>query len=109
MLYSKQWEARVAAGVCFGLVAEHTQHHTAAELRAAAGGSSGTGRSEASACIEGEGARFGLEEFSLDRVLEQGSALVQSGGQVCSCSRSLPRGHPLLNVIIMNHSMAAGV
>ena len=106
MLYSKQWEARVSAGICFGLVAEHTQHYTAAELRAAAGDSSVTGKSEAS---QEEGACFGLEGFSLDRVLEQGSALVQSGGQVCSCSRSLSGSRPLLNVHILKHSMAAGV
>ena len=106
MLYSKQWEARVAAGVCFGLVAEHTQHYTAAELRAAAGDSSGTRKPEAT---EEEGACFGLEGFSLKRVLEQGSALVQSGGQVCSCSRSLSGSRPLLNIEIMKHSMAAGV
>jgi len=77
----KKWEARVAAGVCFRLLAEHMQHFNPADLAAKAGlspsellGAAG----ESSQHTEG----IVLKNFRLDQVLQNGKVLLQSGGEV---------------------------
>lgn len=97
-----EWDARVAAGHCLGLLAEHFQHHTPGDLAAAAadataleaaavasgedvklepkpedGGSSGGGAS-----AEQQHHLLSFASFDVQQVLAQGTPMLASGGEV---------------------------
>ena len=98
LLRHKSWDARVAAGKCLGLIAEHAAHPSPADLACAAAASStaGSGKTldprpapveapEAPASVAVGGAEddaLTLRGFDLARVLERGTQLLASGGQV---------------------------
>lgn len=87
LLNAKRWETRTAAGECIGLIAEHVQHPSVADLQQAAAASvasedahAGPGSAEPElATCEG---MLALEGLDMQRVLEQGTPLLASGGQV---------------------------
>ena len=98
LLRHKSWDARVAAGECLGLIAEHAAHPSPADLASAAAAGSAAGSCktltprpapveapEAPASVAVGGAEDGaltLRGFDLARVLERGTQLLASGGQV---------------------------
>ena len=108
LLRHKSWDARVAAGECLGLIAEHAAHPSPADLAsaAAAGSAVGSGETltpmpalvqapEAPASVAVGGAEDGaltLRGFDLARVLERGTQLLASGGQVERIS-AMSRAH----------------
>lgn len=84
--YSTTWDTRLAAAAALGYLAEAFPHHTPATLRAAAAAAAGGGGPCDSAGPSGSG---GHEEqqpcfqaFNLQQVLNQGTPLLSSGGQV---------------------------
>jgi hypothetical protein len=77
----RNWEARVAAGGCFRLLAEHMQHFTPGDLLAQAG-LSPSKLPTAGGDSGQHTAGFVLEKFRLDQVLQNGKVLLQSGGEV---------------------------
>lgn len=93
-LRHNEWDARVAAGHCLGLLAEHFTHHTAADLEAAAaagapdGGEPGVKAEEGAAGAGGAGPAdtsshlLSFGSFSVKQVLEQGTPMLASGGEV---------------------------
>lgn len=94
-LRHREWDARVAAGHCLGLLAEHFQHHTPADLAAAAavaapeskedevkvevkeeaGGPSTSGRPEPAQHL------LSFASFDVQQVLAQGTPMLASGGE----------------------------
>ncbi|BDA40363.1 TATA-binding protein-associated factor 172 [Coccomyxa sp. Obi] len=93
LLQHKRWETRTAAGECIGLIAQHAQHATPADMQAAAAGDSdsfSTGPvkveagSAASNGMEAAEGTLSLDTFDLDRVLSVGTPLLASGGQANS-------------------------
>lgn len=109
-LRHNDWDARVAAGHCLGLLAEHFQHHTPADL-ASAVGSGGEGAAKAAAAdVKQEGAGepagdtaaaagapaepalhlLSFTGFNVRQVLSQGTPMLASGGEV-SAGVELPR------------------
>lgn len=94
--YSKSWEARVAAGEALGLVADFCQHYSAHELshafneqqqQAAAGehhdaGPSGAAASSSNVPMVGQSISISLSDFNIQQVLDKGTPLAVSGGQV---------------------------
>ena len=86
LLHAKRWETRTAAGECIGLIAEHVQHPSVADLQQAAASladadaHAGPGRAEQDLAV-GEG-MLALEGLDMQRVLEKGTPLLASGGQV---------------------------
>lgn len=94
-LKHKDWDARVAAARCLGLLAEHFVHPTAADLRRAAGPGGAQpppaqhAQQEVKAepgAIEDEDAvelhMLTFSSFKVGQVLEQGTPLLASWGQV---------------------------
>ena len=73
-LYHKNWETRVAAGEAIGHLAEVFVHHSAQDLLAASGSTAGSTPSPVGSSA--------LNAFNLQLILEKGTALVASGGQV---------------------------
>lgn len=84
----KDWEARVAAAHCLGLLAEHFQHHTPRALAQAAGrggeaGGSGSEPGQGGASAQGDGGgQLAFGSFSISRVVDRGTALLASAGEV---------------------------
>lgn len=98
-LRHRDWDARVAAGHCLGLLAEHFSHHTAADLAAAAavGGAvdeqHAAVKQEPAAVAEGAASEVKSEAgsqphllsfacFDVQQVLSQGTPMLASGGEV---------------------------
>ena len=98
-LRHRDWDARVAAGHCLGLLAEHFSHHTAAELAAAAAAAGdavpeqAAVKQEAAAAGEaaaapvkqeaaGEAHLLSFASFDVQQVLSQGTPMLASGGEV---------------------------
>ena len=87
LLHAKRWETRTAAGECIGLIAEHVQHPAAADLQrvaadcAASPGAHAGGEDADEAAPAGEG-MLSLDAIDMQRVMEQGTPLLASGGQV---------------------------
>ena len=83
----------MAAGECIGLIAEHAQHPTAADVQQAAvsgeaydvNGASAPAASQSPAAADG---LLQLESFDLERVLKMGTPLLASGGEVLSHPKS---------------------
>ena len=87
LLQHKRWETRTAAGKCIGLIAEHAKHTTVAEVQAAAEASQAGGtvspKDEATySSVESAEGMLSLATFDLERVLQIGTPLLSSGGQV---------------------------
>lgn len=97
LLRHKSWDARVAAGECLGLIAEQAAHPSPADLASAAAGSAaGSGKTliprpapleapkapASVAVARAEDGALTLTGFDLARVLERGTQLLASGGQV---------------------------
>ncbi len=81
----KSWEARVSAGEAIGLLAEAFPHHSVQDLEshcAAAGRGDDDGAAAGAAAEPQSGGGLMFQEFDLQRILEKGSALLASGGQV---------------------------
>lgn len=89
LLQHKRWETRTAAGKCIGYIAEHAKHATVAEVQAAVEASQAGGmvspkdESGASSSEEPAEGMLSLATFDLERVLQVGTPLLASGGQVC--------------------------
>ncbi len=92
-LRSKQWDTRVAAGECLGLIAEHCEHHTPADLLKAAGvadavkaepGDHANGAKLGGQDGEEADAPLSFQNFRIEQVMEKGSLLLASGGTVRS-------------------------
>ncbi len=84
--YSKNWDARVAAGETLGLLADAFPHHTPPDLEAAAASagpssSTGNGAGAASTAVPLQ-STSALAGFVLQQVLAKGKPLLSSGGQV---------------------------
>ncbi len=101
-LRHRDWDARVAAGHCLGLLAEHFGHHTASDLAAAA--AAGGTAHEQHAAVKQEPAAAGegptgdghaakpeagselhllsFASFNVQQVLSQGTPMLASGGEV---------------------------
>lgn len=84
LLYSNNWDSRVAAAATIGLLAEAFPHHSVKDLAAAA---ADTGQHEQQLQQQQsqqqlEGVHIGLQAFDLAAVLEKGEPLLASGGQV---------------------------
>lgn len=73
-LYHKTWETRVAAGEALGLLADHFAHISVRDLS--------TCCQPANSCGADAGVSLTFKSFNLQHVLEKGSALLASGGQV---------------------------
>lgn len=83
-LYSKSWETRVAAGDAIGHLAEAFMHHSVQDLVAS------VGRQAAGSASSSHQVNLTFSAFNLKQVLEKGSALLASGGQVrAALSRTL--------------------
>ena len=98
-LRSKQWDTRVAAGECLGLIAEHCEHHTAADLLQATGvvdaikadPDQHSNGATAGDVTGGEAdAPLSFQNFRIEQVMEKGSLLLASGGTVWSTSACSP-------------------
>ena len=86
-LRHREWDARVAAGHCLGLLAEHFQHSTAADLEAAAvagrGGAADAGvKQEPGGGGDAEAHLLSFASFDVQQVLAQGTPMLASGGEV---------------------------
>ena len=79
-LYHKNWETRVAAGEALAYLAEIFEHHTRHDLRRQAHACFGS--DEALAQAMGPDGPLTFSNFSLQHVLERGTPLGASGGQV---------------------------
>jgi hypothetical protein len=81
----QDWDARLAAGHCLGLLARHFVHRTPADLAAAARSSpfdSAPAAATAPPKDDPGGGQLLLASFDVARVLEQGKPLLASGGEV---------------------------
>lgn len=76
-IVSKEWEARIAAGECLGLLAEQAPH-AAAHLSQQ---NSVRSDCEASQSREAEGL-LKIADFNFEKVLAQGEPLVSASSQV---------------------------
>ena len=101
-LRHRDWDARVAAGHCLGLLAEHFGHHTASDLAAAAAAGAATDEQHAAVKMEpaaaGEGPAsegagassaggsephlLSFASFNVQQVMSQGTPMLASGGEV---------------------------
>ncbi len=88
----------MAAGECLGLIAEHCQHHTPADLLKAAGvvdavkaepGDHANGANPGSQDSGEADAPLSFQNFRIEQVMEKGSLLLASGGTVRAGSVSL--------------------
>jgi len=83
-LRSSKWDSRTAAGECLSQIAAHCQHHSAADLQAAA---SAAGASTQDDVDDGDqkadASLLSFQGFSIDKVLQHGTLLLASGGKVC--------------------------
>lgn len=82
LLQHKRWDARIAAGECIGLIAEHAQHPTAPDVQHAGERMHENGAPAASEPHAAPDAQLQLEGFDLERVLKDGTPLLASGGEV---------------------------
>ncbi len=81
-LYHKQWDARVAAGDAFALLSDAFPNHTAAEVLLGAGIHAGHPTAHSAPTPA-------LVHLDIKVLLEKGTALLASGGQVGLCRRVL--------------------
>ena len=79
-LRHSQWDTRVAASTCLGLMAAHFTHHSVSTLAAAAEPATTASVKEEEL---GEASAMSFQNFNISQVLKQGTVLVASGGQVC--------------------------
>ncbi len=95
-LYNKNWETRVAAGEALAYLADIFEHHIPDDLRrqALACGVS----EEVLTQAEGLDTPLTFSNFSLQHVLERGTPLGASGGQVCRLCEGSHDGSPLVDV-----------
>jgi hypothetical protein len=77
-LYRKSWDTRTAAGEVLGHLARHFGHWTAEDLQRACDRQNGAGSGSAACAAAG----ISLESFNLQQVLDKGTALLGSAGQV---------------------------
>lgn len=75
-----QWDTRVAASTCLGLMAAHFTHHSVVTLADAAGPAIASPVKTEE--LDGAAA-MPFHDFNITQVLQQGTVLVASGGQVC--------------------------
>ncbi len=87
-LRSESWDSRTAAGECLGRIAAHCQHHCAADLAAAARGAAASQKQPEQEQLDAkpDAALLSFQGFSIAQVLERGTLLLASGGQVCACA-----------------------
>lgn len=89
-----QWDTRVAASTCLGLMAAHFTHHSVITLAEAA--EPAAAASPVKVEELGAPSAMSFQNFNISQVLQQGTALVASGGQVCPfalyCLRFLCKG-----------------
>ena len=86
-LRHRDWDARLAAGHCLGLLAQHFEHHTPDQLQRAA--TAGVAKQEEQQ-PEGGGRQAALHHqhhlsfagFSVGQVLQLGTPMLASGGEV---------------------------
>jgi hypothetical protein len=113
ILHHKEWDARVAAGHCLGLVAEHFVHTSVANVSAAAGLDAAAVEDLVIHKDESEAAehRFKLDEFSMETVMSQGAPLLASGGEVREpCMAPLLfRRHQPASLSVFPLSIMAGI
>jgi hypothetical protein len=77
-LYKKSWDTRTAAGEVLGHLAHHFGHWTTDDLQRACDQQHG----QSSAPAKGSSAGITLDAFNLQQVLDKGTALLGSAGQV---------------------------
>ena len=80
-LRNKQWDTRIAASTCLGRMAAHFQHHTASSLAQQAESKPLNMQVK----LEGSEASAGsmtFGNFDISQVLQQGTVLLASAGQV---------------------------
>lgn len=86
-LRSSKWDSRTAAGECLSQIAAHCQHHSAADLQAAASAAAPAGASTQDDVDDGDkkpdASLLSFQGFSIDKVLQHGTLLLASGGKVC--------------------------
>ena len=77
-LYKKSWDTRAAAGEVLGHLAHHFAHWSPAELQHACDRQHGPAGGPAPAAS----AAISLQSFNLQQVLDKGTELLGSAGQV---------------------------
>lgn len=89
-LYSKSWDARIAAGEAIAQLAGIFVHNSVQDVARA---SHRTG-----APLPDQNVNLSFTSFHLSKILEKGSALLASGGQVRMPCRAhaMDCGHPLI-------------
>ena len=93
-LSSKAWDTRAAAGECLGQIAEHCKHHTPQDLRQAVPNQSASTSSAAHAnpAKDALDSLLSLAGFSIKEVLDKGTPLLASAGQVWPAACTTPAG-----------------
>lgn len=86
-LRSSTWETRTAAGECLAQIAAHCQHHSAADLQAAAAAAPQKGvgaQNDATAAGDSkpDAGLLSFQGFSIEAVLQRATLLLASGGKV---------------------------
>lgn len=76
-----QWDTRVAASTCLGLMAAHFTHHSVITLAEAAEPATAASPAKVEELVAASAMSF--QNFDISQVLQQGTALVASGGKVC--------------------------
>lgn len=97
-LKHKEWDARVAAGHCLGLLADHFQHVDVSDLCRAAGVKPeqlGGDMSEIKTEEDGQ-RKLSFKDFNVLQVLDQGTPLLASWGEVRHACVSSPNCPPAI-------------
>jgi hypothetical protein len=81
LLYSANWDTRVAAAATIGLLADAFPHHSIKQLSQSAQGADAQQQEQLQALQQG--IHITLQAFDLAAVLQKGEPLLASTGQVC--------------------------
>jgi hypothetical protein len=84
LLYSANWDTRVAAAATIGLLADAFPHHSVKQLAHSAQGADAQQQEQLHALQQG--IHITLQAFDLAAVLQKGEPLLASSGQVCCAS-----------------------
>lgn len=81
LLYSANWDTRIAAAATIGLLADAFPHHSVKQLAQSAQGGDAQQQEQLHALQQG--IHITLQAFDLAAVLQKGEPLLASSGQVC--------------------------
>ena len=81
-LYNKSWDTRIAAAETLGHLAALFPHHSATDLARACAEQHGSSAKPPISSPQPSGTAGALKAFDVQAILEKGTALLASGGQV---------------------------